>query len=91
MLSREDVFDMVRETMQEIFEIDPSTLKPETTLMEDLDLDSIDAIDLAARVEELTHQRLAEEQLRGLRTVDDLVTLIYGLVSSMPHPAKSSP
>jgi acyl carrier protein len=91
MLSREDIFDMVSETMHEIFEIDVKTIKPETKLMEDLGLDSIDAIDLAARVEELTNQRLAEEQLRGLRTVDDIVTLIHGMVTSMPHPTKSPP
>jgi acyl carrier protein len=81
MVTREEVFDRVRGTMQELFEIDPSKITLETKLIDELALDSIDAIDLAARLEELTKKRLTEEKLRGLLTVRDVVDLILGMLS----------
>lgn len=86
-LTREEVFDRVRSTMQELFEVEADAIKPETKLIEDLQLDSIDAIDLAARLEEITRHRLGEEELRTLRTVDDVVNLIHKAMSSAPAPA----
>ena len=84
MLTREAVFDHVRSTMQELFDVGPERIQLDTKLIEDLDLDSIDAIDLAARLEEITHTRLPEETLRGLRTVEDVVTLVYTTVNAEP-------
>jgi acyl carrier protein len=77
MITREDILERVRAAMHEMFEIDPATVQLSTKLIDDLGLDSIDAIDLAARLEELTRMRLGEEQLRKLRTVEDVVTLIH--------------
>jgi acyl carrier protein len=82
MVTREEIFERVRGTMQELFEVAPEAIKPETKLIEDLELDSIDAIDLAARVEEITRSRLPEESLRSLRTVDDVVTLVHEAVNA---------
>ncbi len=42
----------------------------------DLDLDSIDAIDLVVKLQEWTGRRVPEETLRAVRTVDDVVTMI---------------
>ena len=80
MITREEVFERVRTTMHELFEIDPNTIKLETKLIDELSLDSIDAIDLAARLEELTKKRLTEDKLRGLRTVQDVVDLTFGML-----------
>jgi acyl carrier protein len=80
MVTREEVFDRIKSTMNELFEVDPSTVTLDTKLIDDLGLDSIDAIDLAARLEEVTHKRLTEESLRKLRTVRDVVDLISGML-----------
>jgi acyl carrier protein len=45
-------------------------------LLDDLDLDSIDAIDLAVRLQDLTGKRVDESRLREVRTVRDVVELI---------------
>lgn len=89
MLTREEVLDRVRSTMKELFDVEPEAIKPDTKLIDDLGLDSIDAIDLAARLEEMTFKRLHEEQLRQLRTVDDVVTLIHALVNDVTQPQVS--
>src|ERR1700722_504243 len=75
MVTREEVLDRVRSTMHDLFEVDPAKVTLDTRLIDDLGLDSIDAIDLAARLEEGQRKRLTEESLRKLRTVRDVVDL----------------
>lgn len=70
--------------MKELFEVDPERVKPETKLVEDLGLDSIDALDLAAHLEELSPRRIPDDKLKALRTVDDVVELVHQLVNDLP-------
>jgi acyl carrier protein len=80
MITREQVLERVRTTMHELFDIEPARIQLETRLIDDLGLDSIDAIDLAARLDEVTRERLGEEELRKMRTVGDVVSLVHGMV-----------
>jgi len=63
-------------------------IRPETHLLHDLDLDSIDFVDLAVTLEERTGLRLEEEELKSIRTVQDAVEVIHGaLLRRGPRPA----
>jgi acyl carrier protein len=42
-----------------------------------LDLDSFDAIDLAISMEVMTGIKLHEEELKSIRTVSDIVEIVY--------------
>lgn len=67
--------------MQAEFDLPPERVQPGTHLVDDLDLDSIDFVDIAVSLEESTGLRLVEEELKGVRTVEDLVEVIHaGLV-----------
>jgi acyl carrier protein len=90
MVTPEEVFDRVCAAMNELFEVDPSTVTLQTKLIDDLGLDSIDAIDLAARLEELTQKRLSEESLRSLRTVGDVIDLIVAMLAEPQETAEGS-
>ena len=81
-MTRDEVSQRVTKVMGELFELEASSLRPETRLIEELDLDSIDAIDLAAHLQELLDLRLLDEELRQVRTVDDVVGLIHRHVSA---------
>ena len=75
-MTRPEILERIRAVLAETFEIDPSRVTPEATLFVDLDLDSIDAIDLVVKLQEWTGRRVPEETLRAVRTVDDVVTMI---------------
>lgn len=75
-MTRAEVVEHVTRKMSEMFEIEPSALRPDARLREDLDLDSIDAIDLAAELQSLTGRRVEETVIRKLRTVDDVIDLV---------------
>jgi acyl carrier protein len=73
------LLSLLREIFESEFEIEGDAVVPEARLREDLDLDSIDAVSLAARLENETGAVLKEEKLRSLRTVGDVVALLQGL------------
>jgi acyl carrier protein len=80
-VNRVEISSEVRRRIAEMFELDPASVREESLLREDLDLDSIDAIDLAVRIQELTGTRLDESLLRNVRTVGDIVELIDGVLA----------
>lgn len=75
-MNRDEILARVRALMSERFEVDPARVNLETRLVEDLDLDSIDAIDMAVELQGWTGVPLAEEALRAVRTVDDVISMI---------------
>ncbi|MBI5608678.1 MAG: acyl carrier protein [Deltaproteobacteria bacterium] len=75
-MNRDEIFEKVRDILAEMFEIDPATVKLESQLVQDLDLDSIDAIDMVVKLQELTGKRVEEAKLRKVRTVGDVVDLV---------------
>jgi len=71
--NREELFARVKGILAEMFELDPATITHEARLYEDLDIDSIDAVDLVVRLRELTGVRIESEDFKAVRTVDDVV------------------
>lgn len=80
-MTRADILDNVSRTLVEMFELDSKSVTMEARLVEDLDLDSIDAIDLAAKMQEFTGRRLTEDELRKIRTVADVVDFLERTLS----------
>ena len=67
---------VLRTTMQEEFGIDPGTIELTAHLIDDLDLDSIDLVDLAVSLEQDRGIKLDEEKLKSVRTVGDAVNAV---------------
>lgn len=77
MTKKDEIFATVQDILVAEFELDRAAIKLDTHLADELDLDSIDAIDLAVRLEEKSGHALEEEELKGLETICDVVDLIY--------------
>lgn len=80
--ARHEVYTALVERMVALFDFEAEKITPQANLFTDLDLDSIDAIELAVQLQELTGRRVDEEALRGLRTVDDVVELVLRMRAS---------
>jgi len=61
------------------FEVDPEVIVLDARLYEDLDLDSIDAVDLVVRLREITGKKVPPEQFKSVRTVGDVVEVLRSL------------
>jgi acyl carrier protein len=75
--TKEEIFEEVRTILCSEFDFASDEVLPASHLVDDLDLDSIDAIDLAAKLEEAVGLELEENQLRELRLVQDVVDVVY--------------
>ncbi|MDH3428625.1 MAG: acyl carrier protein [Gammaproteobacteria bacterium] len=79
---RDEIFhDVIRE-LHALFDIAEQDIKLESRLYEDLDLDSIDAVDLVVRLQEITKKRIQPDQFKSVRTVEDVVDAVEELVDS---------
>ena len=81
MLTQEQVLEKLREWMEELFEIAPEDIQLNSNLATDLDVDSIDAIDLVVKIKELTGKQVNPEDFNNVRTIQDVVTVIQNMTS----------
>jgi acyl carrier protein len=73
----------VIDLLAEMFELDKATLSAESNLYEDLDIDSIDAVDLAVKLKQLTGKRLQPEVFKEIRTIGDVVDALAGMTETV--------
>lgn len=78
-MEKEEIYAEVRSMLVKLFEVDEADITPEAKLFEDLDLDSIDAIDMVVHLQKRTGKKFAPEQFKAVRTVQDIVEAVYTL------------
>ena len=83
MAGRDDIFQDVTRELHSLFDIAEKDITLEARLYEDLDLDSIDAVDLVVRLQEITRKRIKPDQFKSVRTVKDVVDAVEELVGDM--------
>ncbi len=75
-MERQAIAARVRQVLVDMFELDEDRVTPEAHLYEDLDLDSLDAIDLAVKLKTDTGIKLTEQEMKQIRTVADIVAIV---------------
>ena len=78
-MKREELFKHVKETLVKEFECDESMIVPEARFYEDLDLDSIDAVDLVVRLRNERNIEVSSEDFKSILTVGDLLDVLERL------------
>ncbi len=81
MKSRQDILDHVTHLMSDMFELDHADVTEDAHLYDDLDIDSIDAVDLIVELKSYTGRKLAPEDFKNVRTVGDIVTAVKELLN----------
>ncbi|HEY6365896.1 MAG TPA: acyl carrier protein [Candidatus Binatia bacterium] len=79
-MTKEDIYPTLVNMLHEMFELDRSKITLDANLYSDLDIDSIDAVDLAVKLKELTGKRLQPEVFKSVRTVQDVVDALTVLL-----------
>ena len=81
-MSRVDLHQQLTGYLETLFEIPPERVTMEARLVEDLDLDSIDVVDLLVKLRELTGRRVKAEDFKSVRTVGDVLDSIEKLMAT---------
>ena len=79
MSRQEEILQQLRTWMEDLFEIEPSMVHPDAHLYNDLDIDSIDAVDLIVKIRELTGQQIHAEDFKSVRTIADVIQVMEKL------------
>jgi acyl carrier protein len=80
-MTREEVYSQLSKYLVDLFEVPQEDISPDALLYEDLDLDSIDAVDLVVKLQDLTNKKIPPEEFKTVRTVGDVVDRVYALVA----------
>ena len=80
-MNKEAMYQRIVAILQETFEIDASRVTPEARLYDDLDIDSIDAVDLIVQLKPWVGKRLNADAFKSVRTVQDVVDALHQLVN----------
>jgi acyl carrier protein len=78
-LSEQEIFEELRKILVQKFELKEEQVTLDANLFRDLGLDSIDAVDLAIRVQDLTGKRIERDDFQNVRTVRDVVKTAHDL------------
>jgi acyl carrier protein len=81
-MTKDDVFAKLKEVLVTEFELDPGAVRPESLLYEELDLDSIDAVDMIVRMKEYVQGKIDPALFKNARTVQDIVDILYPLIQA---------
>lgn len=81
MKNRDEILQLIKDIMQEMFEIGADEVTLEARLYEDLDFDSIDAVDMIVKLKEMTGKALKPGGFKNARTINDVVEAVYKLIN----------
>lgn len=81
-MTKDELFKKCVEILHETFDLPEDRIKLESRLYEDLDIDSIDAVDLIVRMKPVVGKRMAPEAFKSVRSVQDVVDALHTLIHS---------
>ncbi|MCF0214853.1 MAG: acyl carrier protein [Fibrobacteraceae bacterium] len=83
-MEKQEIFEKIKAALMEEFGLAENQVTPEARLYEDLNLDSIDAVDLIVKLKSFLPRNIDPEVFKAVRTLQDVVDAIYNLI----HEAK---
>jgi acyl carrier protein len=81
MNSPDEILAAITGIMVDMFEIDADKIKPDARLYEDLDFDSIDAVDMMVKLKEITGKSVKPEDFKSARTIGDVVSAVSQMLT----------
>jgi acyl carrier protein len=77
-------YKVIADYLSQRFGVPVGKIKPESKVVEDLGLDSIDALDMLALLDRQYRVKINEEQARRIRTVEDIVRYLLANLPALP-------
>ena len=81
MKTKDDIFTELKDILVDLFDIPEESVSPQAHLYDELDLDSIDAIDMVVKLQEMTGKKVKPDDFKSARVVQDIVDHVYDLIN----------
>ena len=82
MYTRAEVSKKITSTLSDLFEVDPEAISESALLYEDLDIDSIDAVDLLIELKSFTGLVIDPEDFKSVKTIEDVINIVCKLLEN---------
>jgi len=79
-MTKDDIFLKIKDILSGDFEINADSITPEAKMYQDLELDSIDAVDLMVKMKEYVPGKIEPDQFKKAVTLADVVDILYPLI-----------
>ena len=80
-MTKDQLFQRIVAILHDTFGIDPGKVTPDSKLGEDLDIDSIDAVNLMIELKSITAKKITLENFHQVKTIGDLADAILDFLS----------
>jgi len=85
-MTEQEIIDLINTSLAEEFELDPADLNPEAHLFDDLELDSLDIVDMVVVLESAFQFKIREEEsIREIRTLGDIHRFVINKKNELEH------
>jgi acyl carrier protein len=84
-MTKDQIYQRIVAILEETFEVEPEAISMQARLYDDLEIDSIDAVDLIVQLRPLVGRRIEPEAFKSVRTVADVVDAVHSLLSNPTH------
>ena len=81
-MTRDELYQKLQQILFDNFEINPERITPESNLYTELELDSIDAVDLVIQVQDLIGKKIGPDEFKTARTVNDVLDVVENLLAT---------
>lgn len=78
-MDAEELFSQIRDILVQQFDVSAADVTMDANLYEELEIDSIDAVDLLVQLKEITGKKIAPETFREVRTIRDVLDALTAL------------
>ena len=72
-MENDHLYSQLKTILMEQFELDESSISPDADLYDELELDSIDAVDLLVQLKNITGKKISPDEFKDVRTINDVI------------------
>lgn len=82
MVGRVEIKQQITAVLVDLFDVEPEAVKEDAELYADLDIDSIDAVDMVVELKKITGKKIKPEDFKSVKTVRDVIDAAEQLIQN---------
>ena len=78
-MDKNELYGQLKNILIDQFELDEASISPDANLYDELELDSIDAVDLLVQLKNITGKKISPDDFKDVRTINDVIDALTDL------------
>lgn len=78
-MDKNELYGQLKTILIDQFELEEASISPDANLYDELELDSIDAVDLLVQLKNVTGKKISPDDFKDVRTINDVINALTDL------------